>query len=71
MDVTFDDRLPADKPFAALRSMYIAESNADAARIAWTTPGYTGVESVAGHDVRRGIGGRVLARADRRRRSTI
>ena len=42
MDVTFDGRLPADKPFAALRSMYIAESNADAARIAWMAPGYTG-----------------------------
>lgn len=39
LDVTFDDRLPSDKPFAALRSMYITESNADAARVAWTTPG--------------------------------
>lgn len=42
MDVSFDGRLPTDKPFAALRSMYIAESNADAARIAWTAPGYSG-----------------------------
>ena len=38
LDVAFDDRLPTDKPFAALRSMYITESNADAARVAWTTP---------------------------------
>lgn len=37
LDVAFDDRLPTDKPFAALRSMYITESNADAARVAWTS----------------------------------
>jgi hypothetical protein len=42
LDVTFDDRLPSDKPFAALRSMYITEGNADAARVAWVTPGDTG-----------------------------
>ena len=39
LDVTFDGQLPADRPFAALRSMYITESNADAARVAWTAPG--------------------------------
>jgi hypothetical protein len=38
LEVTFDDRLPKDMPFAALRSMYVTESNSDAARVAWTAP---------------------------------
>ncbi len=42
LDVSFDDRLPSDKPFAALRSMYLADTNADAARVAWMTPGDKG-----------------------------
>lgn len=34
LDVTFD-RAIADSPFAAIRSMFVAEDNADAARVAW------------------------------------
>ena len=35
LDVTFDTAAPANQPFAALRSMYVTETNADAARVAW------------------------------------
>jgi hypothetical protein len=37
LDVAFDDQIPTDKPFAALRSMYVTEFNSDAARVAWLT----------------------------------
>lgn len=35
LDVTFDAAMPEGLPFAALRSMYATEFNADAARAAW------------------------------------
>ena len=34
LDVTFDSAI-ADGPFAAIRSMFVAEDNADTARVAW------------------------------------
>jgi hypothetical protein len=37
LDVTFDQPVPG-RPFAALRSMYVTESNADVARIAVREP---------------------------------
>ncbi|WP_043879643.1 hypothetical protein [Azorhizobium caulinodans] len=41
LDVTFD-RPVAGAPFAALRSMYVTEFNADVARLAWKAPGEKG-----------------------------
>ncbi len=38
LDVKFD-RAIAARPFAALRSMFMSETNADAAQVAWRTPG--------------------------------
>jgi hypothetical protein len=35
MEATLGGNLPKDKPFAALRSMYITETNNDVARVAW------------------------------------
>jgi hypothetical protein len=41
LDVTLSGDLPKDKPFAALRSMYITDVNNDAARVAWREKGGT------------------------------
>jgi hypothetical protein len=38
LDVTFD-RAVAARPFAALRSMFVTETNADVAQVAWLAPG--------------------------------
>ena len=38
LDVTFD-RAIAARPFAALRSMFVTETNADAAQVTWLAPG--------------------------------
>jgi hypothetical protein len=38
LDVTFDGAIEA-RPFAALRSMFVTEINADAAQVAWRVPG--------------------------------
>src|SRR6266849_799050 len=38
LDVKFDRAITA-RPFAALRSMFVTETNADAARVAWRTAG--------------------------------
>jgi hypothetical protein len=38
LDVTFDRAIEA-RPFAALRSMFVTEINADAAQVAWRVPG--------------------------------
>ncbi|MFO7307503.1 MAG: hypothetical protein DIU59_002750 [Pseudomonadota bacterium] len=42
LDVSFSGDMPRDRPFAALRSMYVMETNADTARVAWRTPGARG-----------------------------
>jgi hypothetical protein len=38
LEVKFD-RAVAERPFAALRSMFVTETNADAAQVAWRMPG--------------------------------
>ena len=38
LDVKFDRAIEA-RPFAALRSMFVTEINADAAQVAWRAPG--------------------------------
>jgi hypothetical protein len=38
LDATFDKGV-AERPFAALRSMFVTETNADAAQVAWRVPG--------------------------------
>jgi hypothetical protein len=38
LEVKFDRAIEA-RPFAALRSMFVTETNADAAQVAWRTPG--------------------------------
>ncbi len=35
LDISYSDAMPADTPFAAMRSMYTTEFNADVARVAW------------------------------------
>jgi hypothetical protein len=35
LDVAFADRAADERPFAALRSMYVTEANSDVARVAW------------------------------------
>jgi hypothetical protein len=37
--VTLDHAVVAPQPFAALRSMFVTETNADAAQVAWRAPG--------------------------------
>src|SRR5580700_3577623 len=39
LDVTFDRPIAGARPFAALRSMFVTETNADVAQVAWRTPG--------------------------------
>jgi hypothetical protein len=39
LTVSFSGPRPATRPFAALRSMFVTENNADAAEVAWKTPG--------------------------------
>lgn len=39
LEVELSGNLPKDKPFAALRSMYVTETNNDAARVAWREKG--------------------------------
>lgn len=44
LEVAFEGALPTDRPFAALRSMYVTDFNADAARVRWQTgrdPGWS------------------------------
>lgn len=42
LDVAFDRPVGGGRPFAALRSMYVTETNADAARVEWRAPGNSG-----------------------------
>ena len=42
LDVSFSGDLPQGRPFAALRSMYVMETNSDTARVAWRAPGAKG-----------------------------
>jgi hypothetical protein len=39
LDVKFDATVAAPRPFAALRSMFATETNADVARLTWRAPG--------------------------------
>jgi hypothetical protein len=39
LDVRFDRPVDSGRPFAALRSMFVTETNADVARLAWRAPG--------------------------------
>jgi hypothetical protein len=39
LDVKFDSTVAAPRPFAALRSMFATETNADVARLTWHAPG--------------------------------
>ena len=37
--MSFDRPIEGTRPFAALRSMFVTETNADVAQVAWRTPG--------------------------------
>jgi hypothetical protein len=50
---SFDTPIAPPQPFAALRSMFVAETNADAARVAWHTPGGKAWETAPVMDFRR------------------
>jgi hypothetical protein len=43
--VRFDAPVEADRPFAALRSMFVTETNADVARLVWHAPGAAAFET--------------------------
>jgi hypothetical protein len=45
LDVKFDAAVAAPRPFAALRSMFATETNADVARLAWRAPGARAYEA--------------------------
>jgi hypothetical protein len=51
--VTLDAAVAADRPFAALRSMFVTETNADVARAGWLTPGARTFEAVPMMEFRR------------------
>ncbi len=42
LDVTYDGAMPANQPFASLRSMYVTQFNADVAQTAWRVKGAKG-----------------------------
>ncbi len=44
LDVAFDTAPGDARPFAALRSMFVTETNADVAQLAWRSPGGTAYE---------------------------
>jgi hypothetical protein len=45
LDVKFDAAVAAPQPFAALRSMFATETNADVARLTWRAPGARAYET--------------------------
>jgi hypothetical protein len=62
LDVSYSDAMPAGRPFAAIRSMYVSESYADVARVEWRTKGAWGKSSIMtwnGGNVRELWAGRV------------
>jgi hypothetical protein len=64
LDVKFDQAVAAPRPFAALRSMFVTESNADTAQVTWRVPGARAYETAPIMDFR---GGDVLELAAGRR----
>ncbi len=42
LEVSYSGAMPGGLPFAAMRSMYVTETNADVARVAWRTKGGAG-----------------------------
>ena len=50
---TLDTAVAADRPFAALRSMFVTETNADVARAGWLAPGARAFETAPLMDFRR------------------
>ncbi len=61
IDVTYDGPMADGLPFAAMRSMYATEINADVAKVAWRTMGGKGLErgphhGLEGRGERRGLG---------------
>jgi hypothetical protein len=53
LDVELDPAVEATRPFAALRSMFVTETNADVARTVWISPGGQAYEAAAVMEFRR------------------
>jgi hypothetical protein len=53
LEVKLDTLVEASRPFAALRSMFVTETNADVARTAWRVPGSQAYEVAPVMDFRR------------------
>jgi hypothetical protein len=53
LEVKLDPSIEAARPFAALRSMFVAETNADVARTGWISPGSQAYEAAGVMDFRR------------------
>jgi hypothetical protein len=53
LEIKLDPAIEASRPFAALRSMFVTETNADVARTGWRAPGSQAYEAAAVMDFRR------------------
>jgi hypothetical protein len=53
LEIRLDPAIDATRPFAALRSMFVTETNADVARSGWISPGSQTYEAAAVMDFRR------------------
>jgi hypothetical protein len=53
LEIKLDPAIEAARPFAALRSMFVTETNADVARTGWISPGSQAYEAAAVMDFRR------------------
>ncbi len=53
IEVKLDTAVEASRPFAALRSMFVTETNADVARAGWRAPGGQAYQDVSVMDFRR------------------
>jgi hypothetical protein len=54
LEVKFDQAVAAPRPFAALRSMFVTETNADTAQVIWRRPGASAYETAPIMDFRGG-----------------
>jgi len=53
LDVRFDRSIDGARPFAALRSMFVTETNADVAQVAWLAPGAPAFAALPIFDVKK------------------
>ncbi len=64
LDVGLDPPVAAERPFAALRSMFVTEVNADVAQVGWRRRGLAKLAAGTGDGFQAGERGRAVGRAD-------